>query len=42
MWDFLVNIVVHVGEFFASVYNADERPGARAVTIGCGVVFWSS
>ena len=38
MCDFLIFILAPVLEFFARLFQADDRPQARAITIGCGVI----
>ena len=38
MSDLLVFLLLAVGEFFASLFQADDRPRARAFTVGCGAI----
>jgi hypothetical protein len=38
MFDLLTYLLEPIIWFFAAVYNADERPEARRITIGCGLI----
>lgn len=34
----MLDLLAYLAEFFVWLYRADERPEARRITIGCGVV----
>jgi formate-dependent nitrite reductase membrane component NrfD len=41
MWDILLGLFTFlepIGWFLAYLYDLDDRPEARKVTIGCGVI----
>ena len=34
----MLDILAYIGEFFVWLYRADDRPEARRITIGCGLI----
>lgn len=35
----MLDFVLEVLSFFGIIYDADERPEARSITVGCAVIF---
>jgi hypothetical protein len=38
MWDYFIGLFVHVGEFFWTMHDAEDRRERRRFVLGCGVV----